>query len=89
MNRFCWVIVAVVGLVAAPVLSVAQEATKEKAPQRTPDVIYVPTPQAVVEKMLEIADVKPDKVITCNSEDDDYPRSIYLWTTPLKKEKNR
>ena len=63
MNRFCWVIVAVVGLVAAPALSAPQEATKETAPKRTPDVIYVPTPQAVVDKMLEIADVKKTDVV--------------------------
>jgi tRNA G37 N-methylase Trm5 len=30
---------------------------------RTPDVIYVPTPQEVVDKMLEIADVKKGDVL--------------------------
>jgi hypothetical protein len=30
---------------------------------RTPDVIFVPTPQAVVDKMLELAEVKPGDVV--------------------------
>ena len=32
-------------------------------PARTPDVIYVPTPEAVVEAMLELAEVGPDDVL--------------------------
>jgi SAM-dependent methyltransferase len=31
--------------------------------ERTPDVVYVPTPQPVVDKMLQIAKVKPDDVV--------------------------
>ena len=31
--------------------------------QRTPDVIFVPTPQEVVDKMLELAEVKKDDVV--------------------------
>jgi len=198
MRRYSWILVAVVGLAGTPVLSAAPEAAKATAPKRTPDVIYVPTPQAVVDKMLEVAGVgkadvlydlgcgdgripvtaakkfgckafgfdidpkrireskknvkkdkvedlvtieerdiftldlspasvvtlylwprlnvklipqleklkpgsrivshafdmqgvKPDKVITCNSDetDGDYPHTIYLWTTPLKKEKDK
>ncbi len=34
-----------------------------QAPSRTPDVVYVPTPQAVVDKMLEMAEVKPGDVV--------------------------
>jgi len=63
MNRFCWALVGVVALVVAPAWSVAQEVVKEKAPKRTPDVIYVPTPQGIVEKMLEVADVKKTDVV--------------------------
>lgn len=33
-------------------------AETKKAPKREPDVIFVPTPQAVVDKMLEMAEVK-------------------------------
>src|SRR5690606_36386118 len=32
-------------------------------PARTPDVIYVPTPQPVVDAMLEMAGVGPDDVL--------------------------
>lgn len=35
----------------------------EEQPVRTPDVPYVPTPQDVVEKMLEMADVKEGEVV--------------------------
>jgi tRNA G37 N-methylase Trm5 len=36
-------------------------ATRAQA-QKKPDVIFVPTPQVVVDKMLELADVKPNEV---------------------------
>lgn len=40
------------------------EPTGDKAPAtRTPDVIYVPTPQPVVDKMLELAQVKKNDVV--------------------------
>src|SRR4051794_27132972 len=32
-------------------------------PLRDPDVIYVPTPQEVVDKMLEMADVRPGEIV--------------------------
>jgi predicted RNA methylase len=34
-----------------------------KPPAREPDVIYVPTPQAVVDKMLEMAEVKKGDIV--------------------------
>jgi tRNA G37 N-methylase Trm5 len=37
--------------------------TRKPAPQQTPDVIFVPTPQEVVEEMLRIADVKKGDVL--------------------------
>jgi tRNA G37 N-methylase Trm5 len=40
----------------APLLS-------QSKPPREPDVIYVPTPQEVVDKMLELADVRPGEVV--------------------------
>lgn len=49
-------------IAAAPRFAAAQTATTEKA-TREPDVIYVPTPQAVVEKMLEMAEVKKGDVV--------------------------
>ncbi|HKQ38622.1 MAG TPA: methyltransferase domain-containing protein [Verrucomicrobiae bacterium] len=36
---------------------------RTEAPKRTPDVIFVPTPQDAVEKMLELADVKKGDVV--------------------------
>jgi len=40
------------------------EPTGDRAPAtRTPDVIYVPTPQPVVDKMLELAQVKKSDVV--------------------------
>ncbi len=36
---------------------------EKKKPRRQPDVIYVPTPQEVVDKMLEVAGVKKDDIL--------------------------
>src|SRR3954469_23083359 len=36
---------------------------QDKKPQREPDVIYVPTPNEVVDKMLEMADVRKGEVV--------------------------
>lgn len=36
---------------------------QEKTPNREPDVIFVPTPYEVVNKMLEMADVRPGEVV--------------------------
>lgn len=35
----------------------------ERQPDRPPDVIFVPTPHEVVDKMLELADVRPGEVV--------------------------
>ena len=48
---------ALVITAVSPWVGVAQET------KRTPDVIYVPTPQPVVEKMLEMAEVKKGDVV--------------------------
>jgi SAM-dependent methyltransferase len=51
-------------VVAAPAVPAAPAETKaDAAKPKTPDVIYVPTPQAVVDKMLELAEVKPGDVV--------------------------
>src|SRR5438477_10946524 len=36
---------------------------QEQKPIREPDVIYVPTPQEVVDKMLDMADVRPGEIV--------------------------
>jgi PBP1b-binding outer membrane lipoprotein LpoB len=48
----------------APESSTRAEEIKEQVEeQRTPDVIFVPTPQDVVDKMLEMAEVKKDDLV--------------------------
>jgi len=47
---------------AAPATT-AQAGAKSAPKPKTPDVIYVPTPQAVVDKMLELAEVKAGDVV--------------------------
>jgi ribosomal protein L11 methylase PrmA len=51
-------VVLSLGLLAAPGWAFSQQAKL-----RTPDVIYVPTPQEVVEAMLEVAGVKKGDVL--------------------------
>lgn len=47
----------------AAVGSAPQEGEDAPQPARTPDVIYVPTPETVVDAMLELAEVGPDDVL--------------------------
>jgi predicted RNA methylase len=57
-------IAAVAVLAAACSLSLAAEKkTAPAKPTKSPDVVYVPTPQAVVDKMLELAEVKAGDVV--------------------------
>jgi tRNA G37 N-methylase Trm5 len=48
---------------ADAVIDKKADAPVEKKASRTPDVVYVPTPNDVVEKMLELADVKKTDVV--------------------------
>jgi tRNA G37 N-methylase Trm5 len=50
-------------LAGTVILSGASSEAAQKDKPREPDVIFVPTPQEVVEKMLELADVKKDDVV--------------------------
>lgn len=62
-NRMLAAIVGGGILLAAPVqIASAQTATQEAATRR-PDVIFVPTPQAVVDEMLNVAKVGPNDVM--------------------------
>lgn len=54
-------LVALVLALAAPAGALAQ--TKPAAPTRGPDVIYVPTPPAVIERMLALAKVSKSDVV--------------------------
>lgn len=42
---------------------VAADNTTTQTPKKTPDVIYVPTPMPVVEKMLEVAQIKKGDIL--------------------------
>ena len=53
------VVVATAGILAASFAGSAQQATK----LREPDVVYVPTPQEVVDAMLILANVTADDVV--------------------------
>jgi SAM-dependent methyltransferase len=63
-----WIVAALLTLAAAFTLpshtptGAAARGTAE-APARKPDVIYVPTPQEVVDRMLELAEVKEGDVL--------------------------
>src|SRR5262245_62989716 len=50
-------------LIALPVLVALPLLLAQDKPQKEPDVIYVPTPQEVVDKMLEMAEVKKSDVV--------------------------
>jgi len=58
---FLVVIGALAGTAILPWQAVAQE--KQPSTNRTPDVIYVPTPQPIVDKMLAMAEVKKGDVV--------------------------
>jgi SAM-dependent methyltransferase len=60
MRRLLLLSVPVLLAVVVPFVGVSLQ-SQEK--QREPDVIYVPTPQAVVDKMLELADVRPGEIV--------------------------
>src|SRR5215475_7241793 len=49
-------------LVLSPALLLAPLSGQEK-PDREPDVIFVPTPNEVVDKMFELADVRPGEIV--------------------------
>src|SRR5438445_5971220 len=51
----------VLALLCAVALS--SSAAQEPKGQREPDVIYVPTPYEVVDKMFELADIRPGEVV--------------------------
>src|SRR5947209_8364250 len=62
MNRIGFARCTVAIVVMLSVSGLARLAAQEK-PQREPDVIYVPTPQEVVDKMLEMADVRHGEIV--------------------------
>lgn len=71
MKRTLPLLVTIVAVAIASYISVAQTrapvtgrgGATELQPSRTPDVIFVPTPHEVVDKMLELAEVKRGDVV--------------------------
>lgn len=66
MYRIVSATVASLCLILTPAVygqNTAQEVTKEAQKTRSPDVVFVPTPQEVVEKMLELVHVKKDDLL--------------------------
>jgi len=58
IRSFVMVATMVVASIPASAVAIAQE-----APARRPDVIYVPTPEAVVEAMLQVANVGKNDIV--------------------------
>jgi SAM-dependent methyltransferase len=52
-----------VALLGTAALLILAPGYAQEKPTREPDVIYVPTPVEVVEKMFELADVRPGEVL--------------------------
>jgi precorrin-6B methylase 2 len=48
---------------SVPGVAAAQAAQPAQEPARTPDVVFVPTPQPVVDAMLKVANVGPNDVL--------------------------
>lgn len=65
MRRIVVAAVTTLGLILGPALWTQHSAGAQKAGSKktTPDVIYVPTPQPVVDKMLELAKVKKTDLV--------------------------
>lgn len=55
--------VVLVAMVLAASVPGASVALAQEAPTRRPDVIYVPTPEAVVEAMLQVANVGKNDIV--------------------------
>ena len=66
-NCTCWLaagsILVATAALAADGVGGAPQSAPVTIPVKKPDVIYVPTPQAVVDKMLEMAEVKKGDVV--------------------------
>ena len=61
MTRVLALMVAVTTATGVP--AVAAQAVAQEAPTRRPDVIYVPTPEEVVEAMLQVANVTKNDIV--------------------------
>src|ERR1700680_4104651 len=60
MKRFHLSVILLIACAAAVLLALTPGHAQ---PTREPDVIYVPTPNEVVDKMFELADIRPGEVV--------------------------
>jgi tRNA G37 N-methylase Trm5 len=60
---FCRTVALVGALLIVPTGVIEQPSASEPKPDQRPDVIFVPTPQVVVEKMLEMAKVQANELV--------------------------
>jgi predicted RNA methylase len=63
MHRIVFATLLSLALPVASPASAQVKATKPAKPARTPDCVYVGTPHDVIDKMLELADLKKDDVV--------------------------
>lgn len=63
MKRIWQIAFAVAVFAPAALLTLAPGYGQDNKPIREPDVIYVPTPNEVVEKMFELADIRPGEIV--------------------------
>jgi tRNA G37 N-methylase Trm5 len=59
--KYCWLVAVILPIAFFAPLQARDRA--EDRPTREPDVIYVPTPNEVVDKMFELADIRPGEVV--------------------------
>lgn len=62
MRCMIWILATAI-VAASPLPTTAAQSAEPAARTRTPDVMYVPTPQPVVEAMLKMAKVRKDDVL--------------------------
>ena len=58
-----WLFALALALVGPIALLTLAPGYSQERPAREPDVIYVPTPNEVVDKMFELADIRPGEVV--------------------------
>lgn len=60
---FCRTIALFGAMLIAPAVLIEQPSASVPRPDQRPDVVFVPTPQVVAEKMLEMAKVQPGEMV--------------------------
>lgn len=63
MKTRMWIAAVVISVFSATAFLMLQPARSQEKGTREPDVIYVPTPTEVVEKMFELADIRPGEIV--------------------------